>query len=183
MPPGTWHAVYTATPSFTSGGHFLMYDTMHLTEFSRAFDSSHSEQSTNANHQVDRILARLTLAFPTVCERRREHGLLNFVSCAHRCLVLEAVYRRPVLALARMILEPKRYMPQSEKQQRDLHLSTADVLAREEHFELVEAQGIMKKILTAINLSECELKAAVESTGARWFDRGEEIALPWTKHI
>jgi len=52
-----------------------MYDTMHLTEFSRAFDSSYSKHSTNANHQVDRILARLTLALPTVYERRSEHDI------------------------------------------------------------------------------------------------------------
>jgi hypothetical protein len=84
MPPGTWHAVYTATPSFTSGGHLFTYDTMHLTEFSRAFDSSHSDYSTNANHQVDRMLTRLTLALPTVCARRSEH-ILNFALCTHRC--------------------------------------------------------------------------------------------------
>jgi hypothetical protein len=72
MPPGTWHAVYTATPSFTDGGHFFTYNTLHLTEFSRAFDHLHSEYSTNANHQVDRILSRLTLALPTVSKRRRE---------------------------------------------------------------------------------------------------------------
>jgi hypothetical protein len=74
MPPGVWHAVYTATPSFTSGGHFLNYDTMHLTEFSRAFDHHNSECSTNANHQVDRILSRLTLALPVISERRSEHS-------------------------------------------------------------------------------------------------------------
>jgi len=80
-----------------------------------------------------------------------------------------------------MILAPKRYIPQSEKTQRDLRLNSTDVLAREEHFELVEAQEIMKNILTFLNMSEGELRLAVESTGARWFERGEAIALPWTK--
>ena len=92
------------------------------------------------------------------------------------------MYRRPVLALARMILEPNRYIPQSERTQRDVRLNSTDILAREEHFELLEAQEIMKKILTFINMSEDELRLAVESTGARWFERGEDIILPWTKH-
>jgi len=70
MPPGTWHAVYTPVPSLAGGGHFFSYDTLHLTEFSRAFDHNHSEMSTNANHQVDRILSRLTLALPIVCRTR-----------------------------------------------------------------------------------------------------------------
>ena len=183
MPPGTWHAVYTATPSFTSGGHFMMYDTMHLTEFSRAFDSSHSEHSTNSNHQVDRSLARLTLALPTVCERRSEPwSSLILFHVLTGIGVLTALYRRPVLALARMILDPKRYVPQSERKQRDLCLRPTDLLAREEHFELIEAQGIIKKILTFIDMSERNLKSEVESTGARWFERGEAIVLPWTTH-
>ena len=70
MPPGTWHAVYTATPSFTGGGHMLLYDALHLTEFSRAFDHEHSDYSTNANHQVDRILCRMALALPILAAER-----------------------------------------------------------------------------------------------------------------
>jgi hypothetical protein len=85
MPPGTWHAVYTATPSNTEGGHFFMYDTLHLTEFSRAFDHKYSLYSTNANHQVDRSLCRLTLALPTVGQT---NGECDFCLCQlynHQC--------------------------------------------------------------------------------------------------
>ena len=75
MPPGTWHAVYTATASNTDGGHFMMYDTLHLTEFSRAFDHKYSKYSTNANHQVDRILSRLTLALPVTSQTRSQYHI------------------------------------------------------------------------------------------------------------
>jgi hypothetical protein len=81
-----------------------------------------------------------------------------------------------------MILDPKRYIPQSEKKKRDLRLNPNDILAREEYFELIEAQGVIKKILTFIKMSEGDLRSAVESTGAKWYERGEAIVLPWTKH-
>jgi len=64
----------------------------------------------------------------------------------------------------------------------DLRLNPNDILAREEYFELIEAQGVIKKILTFIKMSEGDLRSAVESTGAKWYERGEAIVLPWTKH-
>jgi hypothetical protein len=84
MPPGTWHCVYTATPTFTDGGHFYLYDALHLTEFSRAFDKLFACSSTNSNHQVDRSLCRLSLALPTVSKRR---GGLGFFG-SHSLLIL-----------------------------------------------------------------------------------------------
>ena len=40
MPPGVWHMVYTPVGGMTSGGHLLMYDTMHLTLLSQNYDNS-----------------------------------------------------------------------------------------------------------------------------------------------
>jgi hypothetical protein len=93
--------------------------------------------------------------------------------------VLSAFYRRPILALARMILDPGAYIPQSEKKQSDLKLHPGDVLAREELFELQAAQRIMKNILQFMGIKEADLRTSVESTGANWFERGETVQLPW----
>ena len=74
MPPGAWHSVYTPVGCTTSGGHFLMYDTMHLTYISRQFDMSNypdgdpdnpqkrSEYATNESQSVDRQILRMMLA-------------------------------------------------------------------------------------------------------------------------
>jgi hypothetical protein len=65
--------VYTPVKGMTSGGHFLLYDTLHLTELTRAFDSSlHPEDkferadlATNADHHsTGRQILRMALALP-----------------------------------------------------------------------------------------------------------------------
>lgn len=71
MPPGIWHAVYTATTSYFTGGHFYTLETLHLTEFSRAFDHTNAEVATNADHDVDGILYRMALALPKFEASRR----------------------------------------------------------------------------------------------------------------
>jgi hypothetical protein len=86
-----------------------------------------------------------------------------------------------MLALARMVFDPRAYVPQSEKKRPDLKLSPQDVLAREEHYEHLAAEAIMKQILGAAHISESDLKSAVESNGAKWYERGEAIELPWAK--
>jgi uncharacterized membrane protein YcaP (DUF421 family) len=90
------------------------------------------------------------------------------------------MHKRAMLALARMILAPTSYLPQSEKKKRDLKLHPHDLIAREEHFELLEAQKIMRQVLQSLGLDEDQLKQAVELTGAKWYEQGEEMTLPWT---
>lgn len=50
MPPNTFHAVYTPVRSVATGGHFYLYETMHLTELSRAFDKRKGLCVTNTSH-------------------------------------------------------------------------------------------------------------------------------------
>src|SRR6202040_3755340 len=88
-----------------------------------------------------------------------------------------ALYRRPMLALARMMLDPKGYIPRTEKMKLDSKpkLNLYDVLAREKYFELEAAQVIIRKMLKFSGIAEAQLKSAVESTGARWYELGEEM--------
>jgi hypothetical protein len=90
------------------------------------------------------------------------------------------MYKRPILALARMILDPASYLPESEKKKRDVKINAHDFLVREEHLELLEAQKIMRQVLQTLGLEEDHLKQTVESTGPMWYERGEEMVLPWT---
>jgi hypothetical protein len=96
MPPGVWHAVYTATPSFTGGGHFFSYDTLHLTEFSCAFDVKNLHYLTNANHRVDQILSHMMLALPIVSQTQSDLFHCFFPSNIGM-LELSGLWGKPIL--------------------------------------------------------------------------------------
>ncbi|KAI0054321.1 hypothetical protein BV25DRAFT_1843748, partial [Artomyces pyxidatus] len=62
MPPGAWHEVYTPVNTVISDGHFLCYDALHLTQWSRLYDHM-DKYATNADHVgVRRTLARMAIA-------------------------------------------------------------------------------------------------------------------------
>ena len=50
QPPGAFHEVYTPCKSVTLGGHFLTYDSLHLTAVSRRFDVVNNNSATNQDH-------------------------------------------------------------------------------------------------------------------------------------
>lgn len=70
QPPGTLHTVYTPQRSIATGGSYLSYDTMHLTEFSMRVDASHgllvSIQDGGASIFT---LLRMVLALPQLTTR------------------------------------------------------------------------------------------------------------------
>jgi hypothetical protein len=62
MPPGMWHEVYTPVKCIASGGHFLTYETMHLTQWARWVDSDSATSATNADHAgIVRTISRMVL--------------------------------------------------------------------------------------------------------------------------
>ena len=77
QPPGAWHSVYTPTKGMTTGGHLWMYEALHLTEMSRAYDGLKDEDgvirgsyATNETHVADRQLIRMMLALPDLVLQR-----------------------------------------------------------------------------------------------------------------
>ncbi|TDL13818.1 hypothetical protein BD410DRAFT_810230 [Rickenella mellea] len=101
QPPGAFHVVYTPVKGMTSGGHFFCYDTLHLTEFARAYDISKKPDtddprhkiSTNSEHpSASRKLYRMALAMPSLSKTR-------------------VFFRRPTLALMMMIKKWEKYTP------------------------------------------------------------------------
>jgi|ERR1700722_5543822 hypothetical protein len=175
MPPGVWHTVYTPTPSFCSGGHLYTYETLHLTEQSRCFDYTHAEFSTNANHNVERVLARMVLALPYVAQSRSESVRIEDWNFNHPflippwCIFFIEIYRKPFLALARMVLKPEAYrVPRERKKAQELPLTSWDVLFREEEGEFAEAQKIIRAILERAKISEATIDSEVLIGGENW---------------
>jgi len=69
MPPGTWHEVYTPVKTIASGGHFLTYETMHLTQWARFMDHGFAASATNADHPaIDRTVYCMVLALRRIQE-------------------------------------------------------------------------------------------------------------------
>ena len=85
QPPGVFHEVYTPVKSIASGGHFLTYGTLHLTEIARAYDNSPYGEwtrkifTTNNEHEaVPRQLSRMLLALPLLVDTQ---GKLYWYLC------------------------------------------------------------------------------------------------------
>jgi hypothetical protein len=79
-----WHMVYTPVKGMTSGGHFLTYDTMHMTEMIREYDSSkpsRGKKASNAVHDINRQVIRMTLALPALVWTRSEQN--GFITRYH----------------------------------------------------------------------------------------------------
>jgi hypothetical protein len=75
-----WHIVYTPTKGMSTGGHFVLYDSLHLTEMIRTYDATsdadgvaRQEYATNKSHNIDRQLIRMMLAMPDLVRIRRKY--------------------------------------------------------------------------------------------------------------
>jgi hypothetical protein len=84
------------------------------------------------------------------------------------------IYRRPFMALARMILKPKEYVSSSERKKPDLPMTTWDVLFREEEGEMDEAQKRIELILKTAGISQDVMESEVLGGGERWMALGED---------
>jgi len=69
--------VYTPQDGLTSGGHFLSYSTLHLTEFALRYDSSRmpnanyerGQIATNAIHpSIGRYITWMVIGLPTIAQ-------------------------------------------------------------------------------------------------------------------
>ncbi|KAI0686293.1 hypothetical protein BC835DRAFT_1309611 [Cytidiella melzeri] len=122
LPPGILHQVYTLENAIVTGGHFLMMETMHLTEMTRVCAVLTNQRSTNATHPgTIRLLGRL---------------------------VFYLAYEKPqvswklLISLARMIMWPERYVLGDTDPGKRKIKPTAEALG-----ELSLAQNVIKLIL------------------------------------
>ena len=62
MPPGMWHTVYTDVHTMMSGGHFYLYEALHLVEMARFHDRTSGLDAANVLHKgAPRSLARMAI--------------------------------------------------------------------------------------------------------------------------
>ncbi|KAH0836370.1 hypothetical protein J3R83DRAFT_7943 [Lanmaoa asiatica] len=65
QPPSQIHSVYTPVMSFTIGGHFYSYDSIHLTEVAHYFDFMCDGSFTNQiHHHALETLAQMLIGLP-----------------------------------------------------------------------------------------------------------------------
>ena len=165
MPPGTWHVVYTATPSYVSGGHFYTYETLHLTEFSRSFDHlPDGEFATNANNNVLWVLCRMAMALHMLqgthgtLIRHPSHPFSNWNG------PFIELYKKPLVALAKMILDHEHYDPAGYP---------VPTIEGTELRDLQLSKGIMRNFLEAI--SKADPNAVQLQYGKDWALIGETL--------
>ncbi|KAI0703794.1 hypothetical protein BC835DRAFT_1303057 [Cytidiella melzeri] len=139
QPPGCVYQVNTLDNSICTGGHFLMLDSMHLTEITRIGAVITKQTATNASHlSVIWLLSKITI------------GILY----ENHCNVL----KKPFISLARMILWPTMYM------EGDLDPDNpCFVYSEESHSELKAAQLIARDILQHNNISVAKIEPTMKA--------------------
>ncbi|KAI0692834.1 hypothetical protein BC835DRAFT_1306988 [Cytidiella melzeri] len=153
QPPGCVHQVYTLDNSICTGGHFLMLDSMHLTEITRIGAVITKQTATNASHpSVIWLLSRITI------------GILYENNCN--------VLRKPFISLARMILWPTMYI------EGDLDPDNPSfVYSEESRSELKAAQSIARDILQHNNISVAKIEPTMKAwEEGRWLADDRDVA-------
>ncbi|KDQ49259.1 hypothetical protein JAAARDRAFT_51810 [Jaapia argillacea MUCL 33604] len=152
QPPGIMHAVYSPMKTFATGGHFYMYDAMHLTELSRDLDHENGDLLTNQDHDAtERLLINMALALPNHHDKPR--------------------LRIPFLALASMILWRDSYEPIS-KGGGAAYYSGMDCVRRELEGERQEAVRIIERVLDANKMNHEQITTELNRGGASYRDPG-----------
>ncbi|KAE9383037.1 hypothetical protein BT96DRAFT_1009721 [Gymnopus androsaceus JB14] len=139
QPAGTLHLVFTPAMCVTHGGHFYSFDTMHLTEFTRALHVKAGEFVTNAIHEgIIETLVRMLLALPDMTTR--------------------VFYKRSIASLCLMVLYPKLYEAPGTKISNAIpYIKEARNIARiviREYLGIVSTNTIQKDLKNFISQSE-----------------------------
>jgi elongation factor P--beta-lysine ligase len=74
-----------------------------------------------------------------------------------------------------MILNRELYVVKTERHRPELKMSEWDVLLREEHNELEEAQRVVRLVLDKAGIDENDLERLVLCTGERWMELDDDV--------
>lgn len=98
QPPGLIHTVYTLEDTVTLGGHFLLFDAMHLTEWNRMLTQVTDRVGTNNTHtSIQKNLARIMIDLAFQGPREGMHVMIvNQWSVAYRYHSLEEAVHFPM---------------------------------------------------------------------------------------
>ncbi|KAI9452333.1 hypothetical protein HD554DRAFT_2043720 [Boletus coccyginus] len=157
QPPGVNHLALTVQNCLASGGHFLSYSTMHLTELANAFDCSVGEDgiirglvSTNAVHpSLNRYVTWMVLGLPVLAQDPKR-----------------IFYRRSIIAMITLIENAKSYVSKETKDT-ILSLQKGDVMGLEMLGEDGAAMKIVSKLKKALDVTDAakELAKGFTMTG------------------
>ncbi|KAK7467302.1 hypothetical protein VKT23_004359 [Stygiomarasmius scandens] len=190
QPAGLVHQVYTPTISYFQGSSFWMYNSLHLTQFSRLIDAKYGDITTNVDHQelaILRSMVRLALFIPLATD------IGNAVSASANSALLTGStvhYKKPAVALYEMIANAPRYIaehtlvePSDTEDCRQVEaveeLRAGIVLEMRNVAHQAQAMKILEKLITkdfGLNLGKKKLEkcqAYLEKTDREWFMPGE----------
>ncbi|KAI6094832.1 hypothetical protein EDD16DRAFT_1721328 [Pisolithus croceorrhizus] len=106
QPPGMNHMVYAPVPTIMCGGHFLSYDTMHLTEVALSFDLGLDRNGQIREKASDPVLPGL---------QRKVY--LMAISLPELVLSRPLFYQRSIIAMAAIVfLHPRCFVVQDKNQ-------------------------------------------------------------------
>ncbi|KAI5981118.1 hypothetical protein EDD15DRAFT_2380326 [Pisolithus albus] len=141
QPPGANHMVYTPVHTVMSGGHFLTYETLHLTEMALTFDfgldhKGEHQHATNSLHPGTlRKVYRMAIALPVLVLERPQFP------------------KRSIIALASIVsTNPRSFSIDDYKE--DVCLKAKDALARELGGERARALMIMNKVMKKWHIND-----------------------------
>ena len=148
--------------------------TLHLTEWSMRFDHAYYNFSTNADHEgVQRYLYRLTMSLPLCYKSRSACVFLSFALIVSHPTLSEFL-RRPILALAAMVLNPERYRPHAANTPSRARLSACDLTRLETDADRQRAVNIIRTILATHEITEEQLEAELDVGGVDWAKAGDK---------
>jgi hypothetical protein len=177
QPPNVIHQVYTPINCVASGGHFFNWFTLHLTELSKAFDHFYCHTATNADHISSfRTHCRMTMSIPILAKSKSKafSFSFSFPRFPYLTTTTAAFLRRPILALAAMILWPSRYEPDPESSEERPNLAVDDIHRLEVEADHKRALYIIERIMFVHNLTEESIKEELSVGGVDWEKAGEE---------
>ncbi|KAI6001233.1 hypothetical protein EDD15DRAFT_2230494 [Pisolithus albus] len=140
QPPGVNHMVYTPVPTVMSGGHFLTYETMHLTEMALTLDSELGNE--DMQHATDalypgtlRKVYHMAIALPTLV------------------LARPLFPKRSIIALASIVsTDPRSFSV--DKYDEGVRLKVRDALAVEIAGERARALCVMDEVMRRWNITD-----------------------------
>ena len=190
MPAGMWHSVYTPVGTQTSGGHFLMYDTMHQTYAAQGYNSSkyleedidgiqlQGDYSTNESQSVDRQILWMVLALEYEVH---SPGTFKLVLSLHIYLIFVLsgwIWRWPLMALMSMV----RNVNNAGTTDYDQEIGKSDILYREADGERELVLSICKRILNKLKWTWKEIESELhEMTDGGWSDTGDDIDIQFLR--
>lgn len=170
------HRVYTPERSIVSGGHFIAYETFHLTELSLLMDAECGQVTTNEEHPgTFRLYSRMAIALGV---GRRDTNGSSFTTRPAALTPCKAVPLRAIHALSRVMEHPDTYAPQrTPETKNDAAEDVDDLVWREHRADIVLAREILRLLVVQHGAHLKSPQKSPQTHDGPWDDAGPVIDL------